>query len=139
MVSFKKLTSPIMVPPTEIAVLLKSYPTPPPTEIEPTEPVVEIAPVISLLEPSNVMLPSMLPDETIFPVMVPPTLIAVSPAIYPTLPLISIGALTLLVTDIPTPSNPETEPTETEPTEPVVEMAPSITVETIFPVRPSFN
>ena len=127
-----------MVPPTEMAVLLKSYPTPPPIEIEPTAPVVEIAPVISLLEPSNVMLPSMLPDETTFPIT-EPTLIAVSPAIYPTLPLISIGALTLLVTDIPAPSIPETEPTEIEPTEPVVEIAPSITVETIFPSRPSFN
>ena len=116
-----------------------SNPETEPTVIEPTAPVVEIAPVISLLEPSNVMLPSMLPDETIFPIMVPPTLIAVSPTIYPTLPLISIGPITLLVTDIPTPPNPETEPTEIEPTEPVVEIAPSITDETIFPSRPSFN
>ena len=56
-----------------------------------------------------------------FPIMVPPTLIAVSPAIYPTLPLISIGALTFLDTDIPTPtpSNPVMDSTEIEPTEPV--------------------
>lgn len=49
-----------------------------------------------------------------------PTLIAVSSEFDPTLPSIIIGALTSPATVIPTPSNPETEPTEIEPTEPVV-------------------
>lgn len=123
--SFPHLTLPLIVtepptfPVTDIPTPTPSYPSIEPTEIEPTEFFVSIAPVITLLSLLNTILPSIFPCETIilpervsvnliFPVVRPNSTAVISfyssssvcgGYIYTT--LIAVSSEVILLTDIP--------------------------------------